>query len=362
MYALGQTGTGKSTLLHNMALQDAAIGGGFCLVDPHGDLAASLHEKLERPHIYWNAADPGSPYGYNPLTRTSAAFRPLVTSGLIDSLKKQWADAWGPRMEHLLRYAILALLEQPRADMRDIMAMFLEREFRAKIVGGVTDPQVLQFWTKEYPAMNYKNAFDGVAPIANKIGAFLAHPVVRTAICEPKDPLRFRQIMDEGNILIVNLAKGKIGSDVANVLGGLIVSSLAHAAFSRHDMPEAARHPFMLYVDEFHAFTTASFATVLSETRKYGLGAVLAQQHIDQSDRAVFEAILGNVGSLISFRIGVADAPIIARQLDIDRPRDILNLPNHAAFARIMIDGTQSRVFSMTTLPVAEHSQRVRLA
>ncbi|MBL4767792.1 MAG: hypothetical protein JKY94_08775, partial [Rhodobacteraceae bacterium] len=198
MYILGQTGTGKSTLLQNMALQDVHVENGFCLVDPHGDLALSLHQSINRPHIYWNVADPTCSYGYNPLTRTSAAVRPLVASGLIDSLKKQWGDAWGPRMEHLLRYSILALLDQPKADMRDIMRLFLDRVFREQVLSRIEDPQVQQFWSREYPAMNYKSAFDGVAPIANKLGAFLSHPVVRKAICEPDEPLRFRRIMDEG--------------------------------------------------------------------------------------------------------------------------------------------------------------------
>lgn len=233
MYILGQTGTGKSTLLHNMTVQDAQMGVGFCLIDPHGDLAEHLHKVIDRPHIYWNVADPCCPYGYNPLTHTSMAFRPLVASGLIDCLKKQWGDAWGPRMEHLLRYAILALLDQPRADIRDIMRLFLDKEFRKLILTHVSDPQVHKFWAQEYPALNYKSAFDGVAPIANKLGAFLAHPIVCKAICEPETPLRFRRIMDEGQTLIVNLSKGQIGTDLANVLGGLLVSSIAsrlHAA------------------------------------------------------------------------------------------------------------------------------------
>lgn len=351
MYILGQTGTGKSTLLHNMAIKDAGYGNGFCLIDPHGDLAESLHHKINCPHIYWKVSDPTCPYGYNPLTLTSAALRPLVASGLIDSLKKQWSDAWGPRMEHLLRYSILALLDQPRADMRDIMRLFLETDFRKDVLARVSDPQVQQFWAKEYPGMNYKSSFDGVAPIANKLGAFLAHPVVRKAICEPEQPLRFREIMDAGQILIVNLAKGQIGTDLANVLGGLIVSNITNACFTRQSTSESLRKPFMLYVDEFHAFTTESFASVLSETRKYGLGAVLSQQHITQSDTAVTEAILGNVGTLISFRIGVRDAPVIARQLGLSETHNIINQPNYSAFVRLMVDGMQTRAFSMTSLP-----------
>ncbi|WP_247078165.1 DUF87 domain-containing protein [Pseudohalocynthiibacter sp. F2068] len=351
LYVIGQTGTGKSTLLLNMALQDAKRLTGFCLIDPHGDLAKSLSGSLEENHIYWDVADASSPLGYNPLTRTSPALRPLITSGLIETLKKQWTDAWGVRMEHLLRYAILALLELPQTDLRDILRLYLEREFRKDVISHVSDPQVLQFWTKELPAMNYKNAADGLAPIANKLGAFLAHPIVRKAICEPETPLRFRQIMDEGKILIVNLSKGQLGADVANVLGGLLVSSITHAAFTRHSIPEPDRRPFMLYVDEFHSFTTETIADLLSETRKYKLGIVLCQQHTQQAGASVFASIMGNAGSLISFRVGASDAPILAKQLGNLDPRDLITQPNHRAFVRLMVEGEQTKPFTMTGFP-----------
>lgn len=351
LYIIGQTGTGKSTLLQNMACQDARRGIGFCLIDPHGDLARSLAATIEDPLIYWDVADANSPFGYNPLTRTSPELRPLIASGLIEALKKQWSEAWGVRMEHLLRYAILALLEQPKTDLRDILRIYLEREFRAKVLANVTDPQALQFWHQELPAMNYKNAADGLAPIANKLGAFLAHPVVRKAICDPEEPLRFRQIMDQGKILIVNLAKGQLGADVADVLGGLLVSSITHAAFTRYTIPETDRRPFMLYVDEFHSFTTETIADLLSETRKYRLGITLSQQHTQQTSASVFASIIGNAGSMIAFRIGANDAPIMARQLGNVELRDLINQPNHRAFVRLMVDGEQTKAFSMTGHP-----------
>jgi len=351
LYLIGQTGTGKSTLLRNMARQDADQGVGFCLIDPHGDLAGDLHRNVTAPHIYWDVADAACPYGYNPLTRVSAAFRPLICSGLIEAFKKQWADAWGARMEHLLRYAILALLDQPQSDIRDIMRLFVEKPFQREVVARIVDPQVRQFWIAEYPAMNYRTAFDGVAPIANKLGAFLAHPVVRKAICEPELPLRLRKIMDEGEVLIVNLAKGRLGADMANVLGGLIVSSVMNAAFSRHDTSEHCRRPFMLYVDEFHAFTTTAFAGMLSEVRKYGLGVTLAQQYIVQSDQAVFEAIMGNTGSLMAFRVGALDGPTISQQLGTISVPDLVNLPNYRAYVQLMVKGEKTRPFSATTWP-----------
>lgn len=359
-YIIGQTGTGKSTLLRNLAAQDVGRRQGFCLIDPHGDLAEAVRTIAGDACIYWDAADPATPYGYNPLTYVTEAYRPLVASGLIDALKKQWADAWGARMEHLLRYCALALLSRPGSTMQDIMPLFLDAAFRRQVLAAVTDEQVRRFWTAEFPKMNYKTAADGVAPIANKLGGFLAHPTVRKAVCEPEQPLRFRKIMDEGKTLIVNLAKGRLGSDVANFLGGLIVTSISLAAYSRQSQPQAERRPFLLYIDEFHSFTTTAFADMLSELRKYGLGLVLANQHLSQTETEVRDAIFGNIGTLIAFRVGAADAPVLARQFaaNVPSPADLVNLANHEAFIKLMVDGRQSKPFSASTLTHLRYGNR----
>ncbi len=351
MYTIGQTGTGKSTLLLNMALQDAAAGHGIALIDPHGDLSCQLAKGTAPKAIYWDVADHDCPYGYNPLSKTSPEYRPLVASGLIEALKKQWPEAWGVRMEHLLRFATLALLDAPKTDLRDILRIFLDDDFRKTVISHISNEQVRDFWMKEYPNMNYKKSVDGLAPIANKLGAFLAHPIVRKAVCEPKKPLRFRRIMDEGEILIVNLSKGRLGADIANVLGGLLVSGIMHAAFTRNDQPEAERQPFFLYVDEFHSFTTDSVADLLSETRKYKLGVILSQQHTGQSGAAVFASIFGNVGTMICFRVGAADTSIISTQLGGIESRFLINQPNYRAFVRMLIGGEPAKVFTMTTMP-----------
>lgn len=361
LYLIGQTGTGKSTLLLNLALQDAHAGRGICLVDPHGDLALALHQQLTIPHHYFDIADPACRLGYNPLTRVHQSLRPLVASGLIETLKRQWADSWGARMEHLLRYAVLALLDQPQADIRDIVRLYIDKDFRREIVSRIADEQVRAFWTKEFPNMNYMNAVDGVAPIANKLGAFLSHPIIRRAICEPVEPLRFRSIMDKGEVLIVNLAKGRLGVDMANVLGGLIVSNVMLAAFSRQSSEEKARLPHMLYVDEFPSFTTEAFASLLPEARKYGLGLILAHQHLSQMQPAVLDAVLGNVGTMIAFRVGVQDTPQIAMQLGDVAPHDLIRLPNHNAYAQVMINGQKSRAFSMRTWPAPIAENEIRL-
>ena len=355
-FIVGMTGTGKSSLLLNMARQDAESGQGFCLVDPHGDLALTLAQICGTDCLYWDVADPLSPYGYNPLTQVSDEYRPLVASGLIDTLKKQWADAWGARMEHLLRYSLLALLERPYSTLLDIIPMFLDAGFRKDVIWSITDPQVRAFWTVEFPAMNYRTAVDGVAPIANKIGALVAHPVVRNALCTPLQPLRFRQIMDEGKILIVNLAKGRLGADTANVLGGLIVASIANAAYSRQTVAESERRPFFLYVDEFHSLTTSAFSDMLSELRKYGLGLIATTQYSSQLDDGVREAIFGNVGTIMAFRVGATDASIIAKQFGTEVPKvsDLVSLPNYEMYIKLMIDGVQSRPFSARTLDTPE--------
>jgi len=353
LFALGQTGTGKSTLLGALIRQDIEAARGFCLIDPHGDLADDIAKAMGERGVYWNVSDPSSPYGYNPLSKVSAAWRPLVASGLVDTLKKQWPEAWGARMEHLLRFSVLALLGRDDATLADILPLFLDKEFRKEVVAGIADEQVRHFWTVEYGKLRYQFTLDGVSPIANKLGAFLAHPVVRKAVCEPEKLLRFRKIMDEGQMLVVNLAKGRLGADISNVLGGVIVSNIAGAAYSRQDQPEKDRRPFFLYVDEFHSFTTSAFADMLSELRKYGVGLVLTTQHFARIEPATREAILGNVGTLISFRVGATDAALLARQFGDDHPtaRDLVNLANHEVFIKLAVDGVQTKPFSARTLP-----------
>lgn len=343
---LGQTGTGKSTLMLQMMKQDIKNGQGLCLIDPHGDLAKQVSEFAPEGAIIWNAADPSCSYGYNPLTRVSAPFRPILVSGLIETLKKQWMDAWGARMEHILRYTLFALLDQPHADLRDIMRLFLERDYRREVVDNIEDDQIRQFWVQEFPSMNYKTAFDGVAPIANKLGAFLAHPVLRKSLCEPEKPLRFRKIMDDGQILIVNLSKGQLGSDMANVIGGLILSGFANAAFSRYSQPLEQRRPYFLYADEFHAFTTSTIADMVSELRKYGLSLTLANQYLSQIEPDTLDALLGNVGTTIIFRASPDDAERIALHTAPILPRDLTSLPNYQMFLRLMVEGARSKPFT----------------
>lgn len=350
-YIIGQTGTGKSTLVANMAHQDCLLGNGFCLIDPHGDLASELATSLPNSVIHWRLGDPTCPYGYNPLTRVPLAMRPLVASGFVETLKKQWSDSWGPRMEHLLRQAALTLLDQPEAQMSDIIPLFTDKEFRQRAITHISDPQLVMFWRGEFAKMNYLSTMDGVAPIANKLSAFLSNPTVRKMVSTPDQPLRFRKIMDEGQVLIVDLAKGRVGADIANVIGGLVVTNIFNAALSRYTLPHAQRRPFFFYIDEFHNFTTSAVTDLLSEARKYGLGICAVHQHLSQADRATIDAVIGNAGTLISLRIGAQDAPLIARQFGQIEPRYFTDLPNYRGYAQLMRGGSKQKPFSFSTTP-----------
>ena len=358
MYVIGKTGTGKTTLLETLIRQDIEAGRGCALIDPHGDLveriAATIPQHRTSDVVYFNVPDPSQPYGYNPLLHVSAGLRPLVASGLIDVFKKMWADAWGVRMEHILRNTLLALLDQPTAALPDILSMLNSKAFRAKALTKVENEQVKSFWRDEFPKYSLRNQADGIAPIQNKVGAFLADPKLRRIVVPDSGGLRLREIMDQEKVLLVNLSQGKIGTDSAALLGALLVTSLGSAAFSRAYQDEAERRPFFLYVDEFQTFTTLALASMLSELRKFGVGMVMAHQYLQQLDPAISAAVLGNAGTLISFRLGAYDAALIAREFEpVFAPVDLLNLPNHHIFLKLMIDGMPSKPFSATTLTPA---------
>lgn len=355
VYVIGKTGAGKTTLLETLIAQDIAHGRGCALIDPHGDfverLAAIVPEHRSTDVIYLDVPDGSQPFGYNPFARVSPGLRPLVASGLLDVFKKMWDDAWGARMEHILRNALLALLDQPSATMPDILLLLSDKSFRFNALRHIENEQVRRFWRSEFPKYSFRYQADGIAPIQNKAGAFLADPTLRHILTRGDGQLRLRTILDEGRVLLVNLSKGKIGADSSALLGGLLVTSLGLAAFSRANTEEAARRPFFVYVDEFQNFTTLALADMLSELRKFGVGAVLAHQYLHQLDPDIRHAVIGNAGTLISFRLGAHDASLIAREFEpVFDPIDLLNLPNHDICLKLMIDGSPSKPFSATTL------------
>lgn len=355
LYVIGQTGVGKSTLLEQLVLQDAAAGRGLAVIDPHGDLVDRLYSTLAPDAgdrlIYFDAADPTQPYGYNPLRRVQTSKIPLAASGLLEALKKLWPEAWGVRMEHVLRNSLYTLLERDGSTLPDILRLYSDKAFRRGVVAGVRNPVVRAFWKSEFANYPPRYAAEALAPIQNKLGALLSDPMLYRVLVAPKTDLSFRRIMDEGRVLLVNLSRGRIGGDSSQALGSLLISTLGLAAFSRAETDPADRRPFFLYVDEFQSFTTLSFANMMTELRKFGVGLTLANQHLHQLEPDIRHAVLGNAATLIAFRMGVEDAALLAREF---APKfealDLINLPNRSFYLRLMIDGAPSKPFSAQTL------------
>ncbi len=355
VYTIGKTGTGKSTMLETLIRQDLESGEGVALLDPHGDLIervlAAVPEKRRADLTYFNVPDTNSPLGFNPLESVPPQKRPLAASGLLEVFKKIWADSWGPRLEHILRNSLLALFDQPDATLADIGRLLDDRIFRRQAMTMVASPQVREFWLREYESYPARFRAEAIAPLQNKVGAFLSHPVLHAILTQERSAFDLRQVMDEGKILLVNLAKGKIGEDGASLLGALLVSRIGLTALSRAEVPEAERRDFHVYLDEFHTFTTLSLANMLSELRKYRVNLVLAHQYLSQLDPQVRDAVLGNVGTHVVFRLGLADAEILEKEFWPElKAGDLISLPNHHIYLKLMIDGVVSRPFSGETL------------
>ncbi len=356
MYILGKTGTGKSTLIQNMAASDIRRHHGMALIDPHGDLAetvlALIPKERVKDVIYFNPADLEYPVAFNPLEDVEPDKRHLVVSGLLSVFKKIWPDFWGPRMEHILRNAIFTLLEQPGSTLLDIPPILTDKIFRERAIVRLSNHAVRKFWLQEFDKYSAWLRSEATAPVLNKVGQFLATPLIRNIVGQSKSAFSLRQAMDEGKILIADLAKGRIGDDNCSLLGSLLVTKLQLAAAGRADMPEGKRRPFHLYVDEIHSFLTLSFTDILSEARKYRLYLVMSHQYLDQLDERMRAAVFGNVGTLISFRVGAIDAEHLAREFypTFDET-DLVNIPNHHIYLKMMIDGHTSRAFSAVTMP-----------
>jgi hypothetical protein len=355
MYLIGKTGTGKSTLIKTLIRRDIKAGQGLALLDPHGDLIervlTAVPEERKDDLIYFNVPDSSRPLGFNPLESVPPQKRALAATNLVEVFKKIWNDSWGPRLEYILRNALLALLDQPQSTLADVLRLLSDRAFRKDTVAQVYNPQVRDFWLREYEGYPAYFRAEAISPIQNKVGAFLADPILHRILTQPKSTFDLRHVMDEGKILLVNLAKGKIGADTAALLGALLVSRIGMAALSRSEVPEGDRRDFYLYLDEFPSFTTLSLTAMLSELRKYRVGLILAHQYLMQLDPQVRDAVLGNVGTTISFRLGLADAEILAKEFYPElTAEDLLRLPNHHIYLKLMIDGVVSRPFSAETL------------
>jgi len=354
LYVIGKTGVGKSTLMETLALQDLEQGRGFALIDPHGDLveriAARVTHEQQKLVIYLDAPDAAQPFGYNPLRRVRQDKIPLAVSGLLETLKKLWPDAWGVRMEHLLRNSLYALLERDDSALPDILRLYANKEFRAAVARDVQNDTVRNFWKHEFENYPPRLRADACAPIQNKLGALLSDPTLYRVLVAPQIDIHFRQVMDEGKVLLVNVAKGRLGEESALILGSLIVSTLGLAAFSRAEQSAGTRKPFVVYLDEFQNFTTLMLANMMAELRKYGVGLTLAHQYFHQLEPDIRHAVLGNAATVIAFRVGPEDAFLLAQEF---QPKfgveDLINLPNYGIYLKLMIDGTPSPPFSATT-------------
>jgi CxxC-x17-CxxC domain-containing protein len=356
MYIIGKTGMGKTNLLENLAIQDIRAGHGMCFIDPHGDVAQKLIKAVppERINdvIYFDPSDQKFPIAFNILEQVAPDQRSLVASGLVGVFKKIWADSWGPRLEYILRNAILALLEYPGSTLLGVMRILVDKSYRERVVEKVTDPVVKAFWRDEFAGWNERVLQEVISPIQNKVGQFTSNSLIRNIIGQTTSAFNVREIMDGRKILIMNLAKGKIGEDSSALLGAMMITKIQLAAMGRVDIPEEERKDFYLYVDEFQNFATDSFANILSEARKYRLALVLANQYITQLDEKVQDAIFGNAGTIISFRVGATDAEFLEKEFEpVFMMNDLVNLPKYNIYLKLMIDGIAGDAFSATTLP-----------
>jgi CxxC-x17-CxxC domain-containing protein len=365
MYMIGKTGMGKSNLLENMAIQDIRNGKGVCIVDPHGEFAEKMLRAIPASRIndvvYFNPCDVEFPVAFNILEAVDEDKKNLVASGMMGVFKKIWPDVWSSRMEYILNNAILALLDYPGSTLLGVNRMMSDKDYRKRVYTKIKDPVVKAFWINEFDKWEDKFRKEAVAAIQNKVGQFLSYTLVRHIIGQPKSTIDMREIMDNQKILIVNLSKGRIGEDAMRLLGGMIITKIQLAAMSRVDIPEEERKDFYLYVDEFQNFATESFANILSEARKYRLCLILAHQYINQlvfdGNATVKDAIFGNVGTLVSFRVGAEDAEHLEKEFDpIFLMNDIVNLSKYDIYLKLMIDGIAGDAFSARTLPPADIS------
>lgn len=363
VYVIGKTGMGKSTMLENMAAQDIQNGEGMCFIDPHGKTADLMLEYVPKERIrdviYIAPFDIEHPISFNVLEHVDPDKRHLVSSGLMSTFKKIWEDAWSARMEYILTNTLLALLEYPGATLLGVNRMLSDKEYRKEVVNNIKDPSVKAFWQKEFANYTERQAAEAVPAIQNKVGQFTANPLIRNMIGQPNSSFDFRKAIDQKKIVIINLSKGRIGDENMKLLGGLLVTKIYLAAMSRADVPDRMMQVlpnFYLYVDEFQNFANASFADILSEARKYKLNLTIAHQYVEQMDEIVRPAVFGNVGTMISFRVGATDAELLekefAPQFVIE---DLVNLGFTQIYLKLMIDGLSSVPFSATTLPPIAH-------
>jgi predicted amino acid-binding ACT domain protein len=353
LYAFGKSGSGKTSLLKTLMTQDIEARRGFAFIDVHGDASREIIKAVndrfpDRPHIYFDVTNPELDIGYNPLRKVSPAKRSLVTSNILEIFQRHWKSAWGMKMEHILRMILLTLLDQPKAQLSDVLKILREKSYRDACQIHIQNEDIKKFWSDEFP--KYKP--NDLLPIMNKLGGFLSHTIIRKVLVENTNQISLRSIIDNEQILIINLAKGEVGVDVANILGGLLLTSLASACFSRINILEHQRTPYYLYIDEFQTISgTELIAELLAQVRKFKVGLILANQFLHQLDSEVRASVLGNVGTIIAFRLGITDARLMEKEFyPIFKATDFTSLANYSIYLKLMIDGKPSVPFSADTI------------
>jgi len=362
MYVIGKTGAGKTAFLKNMALQDINNGQGLAIIDPHGEFVEEVLDNIP-PHrindvVYFNPADMDHPVSFNIMEVADPKYKHLIASGLIGIFTKIWANVWSARMEYILANCILALLDTPGTTLLGIPRMLVDRDYRQKIINNLKDPVVKSFWVNEYEEWESRYRNEAIAPVQNKVGQFLNVSFVRNIVGQAKNTIDIDEIMNNQKILLVNVSKGRIGEDNSAILGAMLITKIQLAAMERVRIPEAERKDFYMYVDEFQNFATDSFVNILSEARKYRLDLIIAHQYIGQlttdTSTAVRDAVFGNVGTMISFRVGATDAEYLEQEYTPEFIQtDLIRLPNYNIYIKLLIDGITSRPFSAVTIAPA---------
>lgn len=357
VYSIGKTGMGKTNMLENMVLADMASGQGLAVVDPHGDFVETVLDYVPKDRVddvvLFNPADREYPIGFNILEEVPKDAKPLVASGVVSIFEKIYGYSWGPRLEHILRNSILALLDYPDATLVDVPRLLGDEKFRADVISHIEDPVTREFWVNEFAGYTDRLRSEAIAPIQNKVGQFLSAGTIRNVVGQKKTTIDIRKLMDDEKILLIKLSKGELGEDASGLLGAMLITKIQLAAMSRADVPAEKRRDFFLYVDEFQNFATQSFANILSEARKYGLSIAMANQYITQMPEEVRDAVFGNVGTLISFRVGAQDAQWMTREFEpVFEETDVVNLDKFHIYLKLAIDGITSPAFSAKTVPL----------
>jgi len=359
LYIIGKTGSGKTTLLRNLIVQHILLGHGVGVIDPHGDLSEELLNHIpprRADHlVYFNPGDLEFPLGLNVLANVAPDDRHLVASGIVGAFKGIWRDSWGPRLEYILYNAISALLECRNQTLLGVNRLLTDDAYRAKMIRQVKDPFIRAFWTGEYDAYDERFRREAIAPIQNKIGQFLLNPVVRNILGQVRKKVDIPFMMDTGRLFVANLSKGRLGHDKANLLGSLLVTQFQLGAMARSTRPESERRDFYLFIDEFQNFSTDAFASILAEARKYRLCLTLSHQYIDQLSEPIRKAVFGNVGTLVAFRLGYADAEVMEKEFGKTvRAASLADLERYEAVVKLLVEGSNQEPFRAKTFPPLE--------